>query len=88
MCIRDSIHREIGINSRPVIIVETMSDTMYLNAFDKFLQDPNISMNPLNVVPTHNKNSVLPYRSFIEIMIITHSFYLTMTMNPNKLLMN
>ena len=58
------IHREIGINSRPVIIVETMSDTMYLNAFDKFLQDPNISMNPLNVVPTHNKNSVLPLSLF------------------------
>jgi len=58
------INREIGINSRPVIIVETMSDTMYLNAFDKFLQDPNISMNPLNVVPTHNKNSVLPLSLF------------------------
>jgi len=58
------IHREIGINSRPVMIVETMSDTMYLNAFDKFLQDPNISMNPLNVVPTHNKNSVLPLSLF------------------------
>jgi hypothetical protein len=41
-----------------------MSDTMYLNAFDKFLQDPNISMNPLNVVPTHNKNSVLPLSLF------------------------
>jgi len=58
------INREIGINSRPVIIVETMSDTTYLNAFDKFLQDPNISMNPLNVVPTHNKNSVLPLSLF------------------------
>ena len=58
------IHREIGTNSRPVIIVETMSDTMYLNAFDKFLQDPNISMNPLNVVPTYNKNSVLPLSLF------------------------
>ena len=58
------INREIGINSRPVIIVETMSDTMYLNAFDKFLQDPNISMNPLNVVPTHNKNSVFPLSLF------------------------
>jgi len=58
------INREIGINSRPVIIVETMSDTTYLNAFDKFLQDPNISMNPLNVVPTHNKNSVFPLSLF------------------------
>jgi len=66
--------REIGTNSRPVIIVETMSDAMYLNAFDKFLQDPNISMNPLNVVAAYNKNSVLPlaifyrnhgYRTFI-----------------------
>jgi len=61
----DSItDREVGNNSRPLIIVETMSDTMYLNAFDKFLQDPNISMNPLNVVPTHNKNSVLPLSLF------------------------
>ena len=68
------IDREIGTNSRPVIIVETMSDAMYLNAFDKFLQDPNISMNPLNVVAAYNKNSVLPlaifyrdhgYRTFI-----------------------
>jgi len=68
------VDREIGKNSRPVIIVETMSDSMYLNAFDKFLQDPNISMNPLNVVAAHNKNSVLPlaifyrnhgYRTFI-----------------------
>jgi hypothetical protein len=51
-----------------------MSDAMYLNAFDKFLQDPNISMNPLNVVAAYNKNSVLPlaifyrnhgYRTFI-----------------------
>ena len=41
-----------------------MSDTMYLNAFDKFLQDPNISMNPLNVVPAYNKNSVLPLSIF------------------------
>ena len=32
--------RSIGFNSRPVIIVETMSDSMYLNAFDKFLEDP------------------------------------------------
>ena len=37
---------------------------MYLNAFDKFLQDPNISMNPLNVVPAYNKNSVLPLSLF------------------------
>jgi len=56
--------REVGFNSRPLIIVETMSDTMYLNAFDKFLQDPNISMNPLNVVPAYNKNSVLPLSLF------------------------
>ena len=44
------LDRQIGYNSRPVIVVETISDTMYLNAFDKFLQDPNISMNPLNIV--------------------------------------
>ncbi|MDX1595462.1 MAG: AAA family ATPase [Nitrosopumilaceae archaeon] len=56
--------REIGTNSRPVIIVETMSDAMYLNAFDKFLQDPNISMNPLNVIAAYNKNSVLPLAIF------------------------
>ena len=56
--------REIGTNSRPIIIVETMSDAMYLNAFDKFLQDPNISMNPLNVVAAYNKNSVLPLAIF------------------------
>ena len=61
----DSItDREVGFNSRPLIIVETMSDTMYLNAFDKFLQDPNISMNPLNIVPAYNKNSVLPLSLF------------------------
>ena len=58
------VDRGIGSNSRPVIIVETMSDTMYLNAFDKFLQDPNISMNPLNVVPAYSKNSVLPLSIF------------------------
>lgn len=58
------IDRELGSNSRPLIIVETMSDTMYLNAFDKFLQDPNISMNPLNVIPAYNKNSVLPLSIF------------------------
>ena len=61
----DSItNREVGFNSRPLIIVETMSDTMYLNAFDKFLQDPSISMNPLNVVPAYSKNSVLPLSLF------------------------
>ena len=58
------VDREIGTNSRPVIIVETMSDAMYLNAFDKFLQDPNISMNPLNVVAAYSKNSVLPLAIF------------------------
>ena len=58
--------REIGRNSRPVIIVETMSDSMYLNAFDKFLQDPNISMNPLNVITAHSKNSVLPLAIFYQ----------------------
>ena len=41
-----------------------MSDAMYLNAFDKFLQDPNISMNPLNVIAAYNKNSVLPLAIF------------------------
>lgn len=61
----DSIlDREIGTNSRPVLIVETMSDCMYLNAFDKFLQDPNISMNPLNIVAAFNKNSVMPLAIF------------------------
>jgi len=58
------VDREIGTNSRPVIIVETMSDSMYLNAFDKFLQDPNISMNPLNIIAAYNKNSVLPLAIF------------------------
>ena len=58
------VDREIGTNSRPVIIVETMSDSMYLNSFDKFLQDPNISMNPLNVVAAFNKNAVLPLAIF------------------------
>lgn len=56
--------REIGYNSRPVIIVETMTHSMYLNAFDKFLKDPNLSMNPLNIVPAYNKNSVLPLAVF------------------------
>jgi ssDNA-specific exonuclease RecJ len=41
-----------------------MSDSMYLNAFDKFLQDPNISMNPLNVIAAYNKNAVLPLAIF------------------------
>jgi hypothetical protein len=41
-----------------------MSDAMYLNAFDKFLEDPNISMNPLNVIATYSKNSVLPLSIF------------------------
>jgi len=58
------VDREIGRNSRPIIIVETMSDAMYLNAFDKFLQDPNISMNPLNVIAAYNKNAVLPLAIF------------------------
>ena len=54
----------IGFNSRPILIVETMSDAMYLNAFDKFLEDPNISMNPLNVVASHSKDAVLPLATF------------------------
>lgn len=58
------VDREIGTNSRPVIIVETMSDAMYLNSFDKFLEDPNISMNPLNVVASYSKNSTLPLAIF------------------------
>ena len=58
------VDREIGTNSRPIIIVETLSDAMYLNAFDKFLEDPNISMNPLNVIATYSKNSVLPLSIF------------------------
>ena len=58
------VDREIGTNSRPIIIVETMSDSMYLNAFDKFLQDPNISMNPLNIIAAYSKNSVLPLAIF------------------------
>jgi len=62
--VESTVDREIGSNSRPIIIVETMADTMYLNAFDKFLQDPNISMNPLNVIPAYNKNSVLPLAIF------------------------
>lgn len=62
--VESMVDREIGTNSRPIMIVETMSDAMYLNAFDKFLQDPNISMNPLNVVAAYNKNSVLPLAIF------------------------
>lgn len=58
------VDRQIGTNSRPVIIVENMTDAMYLNAFDRFLQDPNISMNPLNVVAAFSKNSVLPLSIF------------------------
>ena len=58
------IDREIGYNSRPVIIVETMTDSMYLNSFDRFLKDPNLSMNPLNIVAAYNKNSVLPLAIF------------------------
>lgn len=62
--VQSIVDREIGTNSRPIIIVETMSDSMYLNAFDKFLQDPNVSINPLNVVAAFNKNSVLPLAIF------------------------
>ena len=58
------MERQIGFNSRPVIIVETMADCMYLNAFDKFLKDPNLSMNPLNIVPAFNKNSVMSLATF------------------------
>ena len=58
------VDRQIGFNSRPVIIVETMSDCMYLNAFDKFLKDPNLSMNPLNIVPAYSKNSVMSLAIF------------------------
>ena len=56
--------RSIGANSRPVIIVESMSDAMYLNAFDKFVDDPNISMNPLNVVASHSKDATMPLAIF------------------------
>ena len=62
--VESMVDREIGTNSRPIIIVETISDAMYLNAFDKFLQDPNISMNPLNVIAAYSKNSVLPLAIF------------------------
>ncbi len=58
------VDSQIGFNSRPVIIVETMSDCMYLNGFDKFLKDPNLSMNPLNIVPAYNKNSVMSLAIF------------------------
>jgi len=60
------VDKQIGFNSRPVIIVETMSDCMYLNAFDRFLKDPNLSMNPLNVVPAYNKNSVMSLAIFYK----------------------
>lgn len=60
------VDKQIGFNSRPVIIVETMSDCMYLNAFDKFLKDPNLSMNPLNIVPAYNKNSVMSLAIFYK----------------------
>ena len=62
--IRSMTDRSIGANSRPVIIVETMSDAMYLNAFDKFVDDPNISMNPLNVVASHSKDATMPLAIF------------------------
>ncbi|MEO9277458.1 MAG: AAA family ATPase [Nitrososphaera sp.] len=58
------VDKQIGFNSRPVIIVETMADCMYLNAFDKFLKDPNLSMNPLNIVPAYSKNSVMSLAIF------------------------
>jgi len=60
------VDKQIGFNSRPVIIVETMSDCMYLNAFDRFLKDPNLSMNPLNIVPAYNKNSVISLAIFYK----------------------
>ena len=60
------VDKQIGYNSRPVIIVETMADCMYLNAFDRFLKDPNLSMNPLNIVPAYNKNSVLSLAIFYK----------------------
>ena len=41
-----------------------MSDAMYLNAFDKFVDDPNISMNPLNVVASYSKDATLPLAIF------------------------
>src|SRR5256886_1775005 len=56
--------RQIGFNSRPVIIVETISGWMYLNAFDKVLKDPNLSINPLNIAAAFDKNSVLPLAIF------------------------
>jgi hypothetical protein len=39
---------------------------MYLNAFDRFLKDPNLSMNPLNIVPAYNKNSVMSLAIFYK----------------------
>lgn len=56
--------RSIGANSRPIIIVETMSDAMYLNAFDRLLGDTNVSMDQLNVVASHSKDAVLPLAIF------------------------
>lgn len=58
--------RGIGVNSRPVLIVENRSDAMYLNAFDKFVEDPNISMNPLNVVASYSKDAVMPLATFYK----------------------
>ena len=87
------VDREIGTNSRPIIIVETMSDSMYLNAFDKFLQDPNISMNPLNVIAAYNKNSVLPlaifyrnhgYRTFVLLDNTEESKQISSQLTSNK----
>jgi predicted ATP-dependent endonuclease of OLD family len=60
------VDKQIGFNSRPAIIVETMSDCMYLNAFDRFLKDPNLSMNPLNIVAAYNKNSVMSLAIFYK----------------------
>ncbi len=83
----------IGSNSRPVIIVETMRDSMYLNAFDKLVQDPNISMNPLNIVPAFDKNSVLPlaifyrnhrYRTFVLLDNSEESKHISTRLAANK----
>lgn len=58
--------REIGTNSRPVIIVDTLTVARYLNAFERFVGDPNISMNPLNVVASHSKDAVMPLATFFR----------------------
>ena len=58
--------RGIGANSRPVLIVENRSDAMYLNAFDKFIEDPNISVNPLNVVASYSKDALMPLATFYK----------------------